>query len=172
MKVKRARMRYPKPLSDLLQEGLVQLGLGARLREIEIWRLWPEVVGQAIASRSQPLRIINGILTVSVSSGPWMQELSFLKQIMKEKLNQRLGGEIVREINLKSGRVVNPAEPLDDQPLHKIQLSARQLALINEQAASIADPETRQAFAGLMKASLESETCSPPAENPLSKEQQ
>jgi len=109
---------------------------------------------------------------VSVSSGPWMQELSFLKQIMKEKLNQRLGGEIVREIVLKSGRVVNPAEPLDDQPLHKIQLSARQLALINEQAASIADPETRQAFAGLMKASLESETCSPPAENPLSKEQQ
>lgn len=165
MKVKRPRMRYPKPLSDLIQEGLAGLGLGARLAEIEIWRLWPEVVGPAIASRSQPLRIINGTLTVAVSSGPWMQELSFLKVIMKEKLNERLGGDIVREIILKSGRVVSAGEPLDDEQPHKKPLSDRQLALISEQAAAIDDPETREAFAELMKASLESETCYPLPQN-------
>ena len=159
MKFKRPRMRYPKPLSDLFREGLAGLGLGARLAEIEIWRLWPEVVGQAIASRSQPLRIINGTLTVAVSSGPWMQELSYLKAMMKEKLNDRLGGEIVREIILKSGRVNTASDPVDDEPLLKKKLSDGQLALISVQAASIVDPETRAAFAELMKASLESETC-------------
>jgi hypothetical protein len=158
-------MRYPKPLSDLLQEGLAGLGLGARLAEIEIWRLWPEVVGPAIASRSQPLRIINGILTVAVSSGPWMQELSFLKVMMKEKLNDRLGSEIVREIVLKSGRVVSADESIGEEQPHKKPLSARQLALISEQAAAIEDPEIRESFAELMKASLESETCSPQPQN-------
>lgn len=165
MKVKRARMRYPKPLSDLLQEGLAGLGLAGRLAEIDIWRLWPDVVGQAIASRSQPLRIINGTLTVVVSSGPWMQELSFHKQLMKEKLNDRLGSEIVREIILKSGRVAKSDDLLEDEPQVKKTLGARELELIAEQSASIVDPEIRTAFAGLMKASLENETCSPLPQN-------
>ena len=155
MKTKRPRMRYPKPLSDLLDEGLAGLGLGERLRDMEIWRLWPDVVGQAIASRAQPLRIINGTLTVAVSSGPWMQELNFLKGMMKEKINSRLGGEVVREIVLKSGKVDGMITAPVDEPLPPKKLTARQLALITEQAASIADEETRAAFADLMKASLE-----------------
>jgi len=155
MKVKRPRMRYPKPLADLLQEGLAGLGLGSRLREVDIWRFWPEVVGPAIASRAQPLRMINGVLTVAVSSGPWMQELSFLKGMMREKLNSRLGGEVIKEIVLKSGKVVNPVEPPDDEPTAKKPLTARQRALISEQAAQIEDAETREVFAALMKASLE-----------------
>jgi hypothetical protein len=157
MKVKRSRMRYPKPLADLLEEGLAGLGLGARLREAEIWRLWPDVVGQAIASRAQPLRIINGILTVAVSSGPWMQELGFMKGMIREKLNSRLGSEVVREIVLKSGSVVSAAFPPEDEPLPKKPLTDQQLALITDQAARIQDAEIREAFAALMKASLESE---------------
>lgn len=170
MKGKRPRMRFPKPLSDLLQEGLEGLGLGRRLAEFDIWRLWPEIVGPTIASRAQPLRIINGSLTIAVSSGPWMQELSYLKPMMKDKLNQRLGNEIVREIILKSGRVVKETDPPGDETNRKKPLSARQLALISEQAATIADPETRAAFAGLMKASLESATCLPASQNTTQRE--
>lgn len=155
MKTKRPRMRYPKPLADLLDEGLAGLGLGERLRDMEIWRLWPDVVGQAIASRAQPLRIINGKLTVAVSSGPWMQELNFLKGMMKEKLNSSLGGEVVKEIVLKSGKVDGLSAPPADEPTRKKPLTARQRALITEQAALIADEETREAFAELMTSSLE-----------------
>lgn len=152
-------MRFPIPLGDLLTEELKGHGLAERLREAEIWRLWPEVVGHAISSRAQPLRIINGTLTVAVSSGPWMQELSFLKGMMKEKLNGRLGGEVVKEIVLKSGKVektfapqIEPAEA----PPRKKPLTDRQLAFIDEQAATISDPETREVFVDLMRASLES----------------
>ena len=154
MKQKRPRMRNPKPLADLLEEGLASLGLGERLREFEIWRLWPEVVGPAIASRAQPLRIINRVLTVAVSSGPWMQELNFLKGMIREKLNSRLGSEVVTEIALKSGKVASFIEIPDTDPLPQKPLTARQLELINQQAAQIADVETREAFSELMKASL------------------
>jgi len=155
---KRPKMRFPMPLADVVRVELTTLGLAERLKEAEIWRLWPEIVGQTVAARAVPLRIIKGVLTVAVSSGPWKQELSFLKGMMIERLNDRLGGEVVKEIILKSGTVdrnasVSPVPP--EEAPHKKQLTARQAAFIDEQSVAIVDPETRAAFVALMKASFE-----------------
>jgi predicted nucleic acid-binding Zn ribbon protein len=150
-------MRYPLPLSDVVKVELTALGLAERLREAEIWRLWPEVVGLTVAARATPLRIIKGTLTVAVSSGPWKQELTFLKAMMIEKLNDRLGGDVVREIVLKSGLIGRDAvmlpPPPEEVPLKK-RLTTRQLTLIDEQSASITNLDTREAFISLMKASF------------------
>jgi hypothetical protein len=142
-------------MPGLLQESLQGLGLAERLRDAEIWRVWADVVGAPIAARAQPLRIINGTLTVAVSSAPWMQELRFMTGMMKEKLNSRLGAEVVREIVLKAGRVDTPITEAPEEKLHKKRLTSRQKELIEEHSSSITDPETRQAFAELMKASME-----------------
>jgi hypothetical protein len=151
-------MRFPLPLSDVVRSELTSIGLAERMKEAEIWRLWPEVVGQTVAARAIPLRIIKGTLTVAVSSGPWKQELTFLKGMMIEKLNERLGGEVVREIILRSGQIdrndVMAPEPPEDAPRKK-RLTARQLSFIDEQSAAIVDPEIREAFVALMKASFE-----------------
>lgn len=154
---KRSRMRFPALLAEVLDDGLKGLGIAGRLREASIWAIWPEVVGKTIASRAQPVRIIDGTLTVAVSSGPWMQELTFLKGMMLQKLNARLGGEVVREIVLRSGRVVPPAPPEEDAPRVPKQLSREQQAWIEAEAEAIEDEETRAAFVELMKASLSTE---------------
>jgi hypothetical protein len=153
--VKRARMRFPLPLGDVARQEITALGLADRLREADIWRLWPDVVGPTVAARAMPLRIIKGTLTVAVSSGPWKQELAFLKGMMKDKLNDCLGGEVVKEIVLKSGRVEQYAEPPPEEAPRKKRLTTRQLTYIDEQSADIADPEIREAFVALMKASLQ-----------------
>lgn len=151
---KRARMRFPVSLGEIARQNLAVPGLAERLREAEIWRLWPDVVGATVASRAKPLRIIKGTLTVAVSSGPWMQELRFLAAIMKEKLNGQLGGEVVKDIQFKAGTV--EPEPVETSEEHqtKKRLTPRQLASVDELAAEISDPETRDAFSELMKASL------------------
>ena len=148
-------MPFPKPLSDLLQEGLAGFGLGERLKEIDIWRFWPEVVGPLVASRAHPLRFINGTLTVVVSSGPWMQELNFLKGMMKDKLNERLGSGVVKKIILRSGTIANAEALGADELPPKKRITDQQLAFISEQSSAIVDQETREAFIELMKASLE-----------------
>ena len=154
---KRARMRFPQSLSSLIDNELKGLGLANHLREAEIWRLWPDVVGPTVSSRAQPLRIANGTLTVSVSSSPWMQELNFLKGMMIEKLNARLGAEVVKEIFLKSGKVEKLLTENDNEdPPGSKALTSSQLAFITEQSKQIADAETRDAFIALMKSSLES----------------
>ena len=152
---KRHRMPFPRPLSGLVQDSLVGLGLAERLREAEIWRIWPDVVGAALACRARPVRIISGTLTVAVSSAPWMQELRFMTAMMKEKLNSSLGAEVVREIVLKAGRVDQPPVEVQEDIVPPAPLTPRQQALIESEAASIADPETRQAFIELMQASME-----------------
>ncbi len=152
---KRPRMSFPRPLPGLVQESLVGLGLAERLREAEIWRIWPDVVGAPLASRARPVRIINGTLTVAVSSAPWMQELRFMTAMMKEKLNSSLGAEVVREIVLKAGRVEQPPAEKPDDIIPHNPLTPHQQALIEAEAASITDPETRQAFIELMQASME-----------------
>ncbi len=148
-------MPFPRLLPGLVQESLVGLELGERLREAEIWRIWPDVVGAALACRAQPIRIINGTLTVAVSSAPWMQELRFMTSMMKEKLNTSLGADVVREIVLKAGRVDEPATEVPEETIVTRPLTLRQLAQIEEQSASIKDEETRRAFIGLMQASME-----------------
>lgn len=152
---KRPRMSFPRPLSGVVQESLTGLGLAERLREAEIWRVWSEVVGSTIAGRAQPLRIINGSLTVAVSSAPWMQELRFMTGIMKEKLNSRLDAEVVQEIILKAGRVELPPVEAPDIPVEAVPLTPEQMELIDEQSSHIEDPETRLAFIELMKTSLQ-----------------
>ena len=64
--VKRARMRFPLPLGVVARQEITALGLADRLREADIWRLWPEVVGPTVAARAIPLRIIKGTLTTKV----------------------------------------------------------------------------------------------------------
>ncbi|MFZ4858467.1 MAG: DUF721 domain-containing protein [Desulfuromonadaceae bacterium] len=151
---KRPRMTFPRPLSGVMQDSLTGSGLAERLREAEIWRVWPEVVGAALACRAQPVRIINGTLTVAVSSAPWMQELRFMTAMMKEKLNLRLGAEVVREIVLKSGRVDPLTSDAPEEFPSPRPLTPQQEAVIEEQSASISDLETRQAFIELMQASF------------------
>jgi hypothetical protein len=149
-------MRFPQLLPDLLRKQLAGLGLAERLREVEIWRLWPEVVGPAVALRAQPLRIINGTLTIAVSSAAWMQELRFLTAMMKEKLNGRLGAVLIKEIVLRPGTIEKAApSAVEDKPEPLKVLSERQKTFIAEQSAGIGDPEIRAAFVDLMKTSFE-----------------
>lgn len=155
---RRPRMPFPKQVSTVVHECVTGLGLAEKLREAEIWRIWPEVVGEVIAHKAQPLRIINGILTVTVSSAPWMQELRFMTSMMKDKLNTSLGAEVVRDIVLKAGRVDVPVTEKPEEIFTPQPLTPEQCAFIEAQAACIRDAETRQAFLELMQAGIQLST--------------
>ena len=103
MAEKRQRMKRPAPVSELLAAAFHGKPAEKRLKEGKIWLIWDAAVGPQIAGRARPVSFRDGILTVAVASAPWMQQLTFLKTGMIEKLNGRLGCELVREIYLKAG---------------------------------------------------------------------
>ena len=105
-------MKTPSELSTLLPSLFSDKPLGKRLKESVIWRVWDKAVGQPIASKARPSAFRQGILTVAVTSAPWMQQLGFLKQQLIEAVNGALGEEMVTEIYLKAGTLPPlPAPP-------------------------------------------------------------
>ena len=55
-----------------------------------IQRLWPEIVGAAVAKQTSPLRIQRGTLQVATSTGAWAQNLAFQRQLILSKLNPQI----------------------------------------------------------------------------------
>jgi hypothetical protein len=150
MAEKRARLPYPAALSELLAGVFHGTPAGKRLREGKIWLIWDKAVGKQIANRARPVNFRDGTLTVAVSSAPWMQQLSFMKKGIMEKLNAVLGEEIVRDIYLKAGNTDRAVKKPPPEKLPKRELTPVEKQRIAEQTDSVTDPELRQALKGLL----------------------
>ncbi len=145
---KREKMRRPAPLSDLVNAAFSGTPTERRLKEGNIWLVWDSVVGKQIAGRARPVSFRDGTLTVAVNSSPWMQQLTFLKKGIMEKLNSRLGEALVRDIYLKAG-----AQPRPDTRGVTMKtfraLTDAEKKRIAELSASVDDQELRVSLEGL-----------------------
>ncbi len=158
MTKKRKRMFSPISVSRLLGELFRGKPLEKRLHEGKIWQIWDAVVGTQIALQARPVNFREGILTVVVSSAPWMQQLNFMKKGIVEKINVTLGEELVKEIFLKAGRPEPPElEPLPRKRILR-PLTELEKESIERETAAIDDPELREALAHLLKTHLANST--------------
>ena len=93
-----SRFTRPARLGDVLRAALARLPLGERLADFALWAHWDAIVGPTLGRHARPLRLLRGVLSVTVDSPEWMQELQFLKHDLRERLNARLGRPVVREV--------------------------------------------------------------------------
>jgi len=137
-------------VGQVLDLSLKRLDLTPRLDEYRVWPIWNEVVGKIIANNAQPEKIRNGTLFVKVTSPVWMQQLQFMKELIAEKLNQRLKGELVKTIFFMVGRIDAPEnESAPESTANLVNQSPRP---IDEQfLQAIDDPEVREAFKKLLR---------------------
>jgi len=137
---------HPSAVGDVLSRVLQRVDPDQQLRAYRIWTFWNDEVGELIARRAQPARFRGGVLFVTVATHSWMQELRFMKDDLRDRLNARLGADLVHDIFFISGSVENepevarlpaaesiPAEPLIALP-------------------PIADPALAEAFTRVMRA--------------------
>ena len=153
----RKRMPRPVPVAELLAAAFRGTPAGERLREAAIWQVWDAAVGEQVARRARPVAIRDGLLTVTVSNAPWMQQLTFLKKKIIDSVNERLGEDLVRDILLKAGRQEEPAQPEVPWQQRTRTLSAEERRQIEDEATAVTDPELRAAFVSLMAKHLSSE---------------
>ena len=88
-------------LKDILSELLRDPSLPFRIEDADIWRVWENEVGPAIARNAQPSWIKEGRLRVAVLDPIWLQELNFHESSIREKLNRKLGRETVKRIEFR-----------------------------------------------------------------------
>lgn len=137
-------------IGAVLAQSLKRFDLAPRLDEYGVWPIWREVVGKMIARNAQPEKIRNGTLFIKVSSPVWMQELQFMKEMIAGKLNQRLNGEIVKNIFFMVGRIDEAESDAANSP-ESCEAEENDHPVNEEFLQSIEDPEIRAAFKKLLK---------------------
>lgn len=99
------RHQTPSNVGETLRRVLQRIDPDKRLQAFDIWNFWDEEVGDAIARHAQPAGFRAGVLSVRVDGAAWMQELQFLKEGLRERLNRRLGDPLIRDIYFVSGAI-------------------------------------------------------------------
>ena len=103
-------------LGDILDRTMQRLPFRRRLDDYAIWEVWDDTVGPAVARNARPEKIRDGTLVVKVRAATWMQQLQYMKEIIAEKLNQRLEREVVTNIFFVVGEIPAEKTPEDAEP--------------------------------------------------------
>jgi len=97
-------VRDARPLTDALVRVMSALGLGDRLREEEVKRIWKDVVGDFLAAHSNPVSVSGGVLIVRVLQPTLLYEFDRnLKPQIVQKLRAQFGAKTVRDIRFRIG---------------------------------------------------------------------
>ncbi len=88
--------RSPRPISLALDHARGDWAPATVLARLQ--RIWPQVVGAAIAAEARPTRERAGVVTVSCSASVWAQELDLMGPTIVRRLNGVLGGDHVQRL--------------------------------------------------------------------------
>jgi predicted nucleic acid-binding Zn ribbon protein len=96
-------MRRSKTISiaEAMKDYIREMHLEGKLNEVGLINSWEETVGKAIASRTSKIYIREQVLYVHLSSSVVRNELLMLRQALREKLNEKAGSEVIKDIILK-----------------------------------------------------------------------
>ena len=78
-------------VKNLMQNVQKPLGVGFLRLKLEVQ--WPEIVGPRLAGITAPAAFYDGILEVWVAHSTWMQELWFVKDEIRGKVNAAIKRE-------------------------------------------------------------------------------
>jgi hypothetical protein len=85
-----------------MNEALKQFLEGSRLKgsiqAMQVEDAWEEIMGKTIARYTEKLQIIGDKLIITTQVGPLKQELIYLKEKIKQRVNEALGQKVINEV--------------------------------------------------------------------------
>jgi predicted nucleic acid-binding Zn ribbon protein len=96
-------MRRSKTISlaEAVKDYIKEMNLDVKLSEVGVINSWEEIVGKAISLRTSKIYFKDHILYVHLNSSVVRNELLMLRQVLKNKLNEKAGSEVVKDIILR-----------------------------------------------------------------------
>lgn len=92
------RSSNDEKLSDVIDKLLRAYGFEKKLKEIDVINAWEEMMGKAVAYRTKSIKINNEVLYVSMESSVLRDELQHGKQVIIERVNQKAGFQMIRDV--------------------------------------------------------------------------
>ena len=95
----------PTPIGEVLKAVFRHLEDENDISREFIESRWKELVGEGAFQHSKPMTLRKKVLTVSIDSSGWLQELSMQKRKLLKGLQRTLGKDRISEIHFKIGEI-------------------------------------------------------------------
>jgi len=87
-----------KPIKEAIEQMLKVYKLKRRFDETSLIAAWPEMMGNAVASRTTQLYVRERRLFIRIDSSVVKNELVMIRSQILEKMNERAGSRVLDEI--------------------------------------------------------------------------
>ena len=138
------RRKTPKQIGGTIQNLLSKLDTEGHFDIVRLIRLWPELVGETIARRTEVASLKFHTAVVKVSGAMWIQELNLMKPQILARVRAAMGDGAVRDVRFVQGRLSRRERPR----LRAVPRGVRRSIELPE----LKDPELRRAFESLIEA--------------------
>lgn len=91
-------MSESQPLKKVIDQLLKAYGYQDQLDELDIIKIYEELVGNMFAKHTKKIFLKNKILHIKLDSAALKQELSYVKEGLVQKLNAEMGRKVVENI--------------------------------------------------------------------------
>ncbi|MBE0478435.1 DUF721 domain-containing protein [Candidatus Aerophobetes bacterium] len=136
----------PSRVGEILQDLVCRFGMDNKIKQLNILKLWPEVVGETLSKHSQAVSISKGNLFVKVDNSAWLSEFSHFKEKIILKFNERHGEQIVKNIYFQVGSISSylPGEKKKMGGVRKVRLERKDVEWIDKIAANVKDENLKK----------------------------
>jgi predicted nucleic acid-binding Zn ribbon protein len=102
-----AEKKEPVHIKSIISDVLKKYRNEKSTNLFQIIEIWESAVGAAIANDTRPWKIKGNELEVQVSSPSWLQQLSYMKNDIIQKLNDNLGEKVIQSIRFSVAHIPN-----------------------------------------------------------------
>ncbi len=88
-------------LQEALQLFISKSKLKYGIQSVQIEEVWEELMGTTIAKYTDSIKIIGKTLFVTTNVAPLKNELLYQKEAIIQRVNERLGGIVIKEVVIK-----------------------------------------------------------------------
>lgn len=85
-------------LGDALKQFLDKSRLKGSIQALQIEDLWEQLMGKTIAKYTDKIQIRGNTLYITTSMAPLKQELLYQKDQIKQRVNEVLGENVVKDV--------------------------------------------------------------------------
>jgi len=94
------RRRKTQSMGEALNEYVKAMRFEGKLSEVGVVNSWESVVGKSISIHTKRIYVKSGVLYLQLDSSVVRNELLMLKQPLIQKLNEKAGSEVIKDIVL------------------------------------------------------------------------
>lgn len=101
--IKKVQFEEPTPVRESLEALARSMKMPSNTSSYKVFDIWPELVGEYIASQSKPLSFQDRTLIVSAANGVIAKELILSSSSLVNMINSFLKTQVIDKIEVKTG---------------------------------------------------------------------